>query len=247
VVWFEKNIKVRGGLTVKESIAINFLLSTSNLPFTIALGFMVGIGMLEVVTMLLGTGASSLIDSLLPEVNMEVNLSLPDVGVAGSPGALSKFLDWLRLGRVPVLALLVLFLFSFGITGLIFQSISQHTVGFLMPGIVASVPAFLVSIGFLRLTGGALAKIIPKDETEAVSEDSFVGRVAVITMGTAKRGQPAQAKLQDQYGQVHYVMVEPDSDGVTFETGSEALLVLRNGGVFIAISNPSGALVDSSD
>ncbi|MEL6964311.1 MAG: OB-fold-containig protein, partial [Pseudomonadota bacterium] len=73
---------------------------------------------------------------------------------------------------------------------------------------------------------------------------SFVGRVATITLGSARLGQPAQAKLQDQHGQTHYVMVEPDRQDITFEQGSRVLLVARARGVFRAIKNKNNALID---
>ena len=87
-----------------------------------------------------------------------------------------------------------------------------------------------------------MARIIPKDETEAVSEKSFVGCVATITIGTASKGKPAQAKLRDRLGNTHYVMVEPDIDGQFFETGSEVLIVMQTGSVFTAIANSNPSL-----
>jgi hypothetical protein len=211
---------------------VDFFMATENLPFTIALGLMVGIGLLEGFTTLLGFGIFSFIDSLVPDVNLDVDVNI---------------LGWFHLGQVPILVLLVLFLFSFGTIGLIFQSIAQNTVGLMLPWMVASVGAIVVAMGFVRIACWALAKIIPKDETEAVSESSFIGRVAVVTIGTAKRGRPTQAKLRDEYGQTHYVMVEPDSDHDTFGVRSNVLLVKRAGAIFYAIPNPSDALVDQSD
>ncbi|MEZ5581571.1 MAG: DUF1449 family protein [Candidatus Competibacteraceae bacterium] len=40
--------------------------------------------------------------------------------------------------------------------------------------------------------------------------NQFIGRVAVITLGTAGYDSPAQAKLRDQHGQTHYIMTAPD-------------------------------------
>ena len=96
----------------------------------------------------------------------------------------------------------------------------------------------------MRICGGILGRIIPKDETESVSEESFVGRVAVITLGQAAPGKPAQARLSDQHGQAHYVMLEPDTDNAVFEQGTQVLIVSHEGAVFKAIENPSAALTD---
>jgi hypothetical protein len=153
----------------------------------------------------------------------------------------------LNIGRVPVLVLLVLFLFGFGIAGLAIQSITSNTFGSLLPGIVASAPALIVGLFFMKLMGRMVARLVPKEETEAVSEKSFVGRIAVITTGRARAGQPAQGKVYDQHGHCHYVMVEPDVKEDIFETGHQVLLVKQEGARFLAIKNPKAALVDQPD
>lgn len=80
------------------------------------------------------------------------------------------------------------------------------------------------------------------DETDAVSEKTFIGRVAKITLGKAEINSPAQAKLKDEHGQNHYIMVEPDIQGDVFETGRLIILVSRVGTIFKAISNDKPAL-----
>ncbi len=223
---------------------IEFIAAGENLPFTVALGLMAAIGLLEGVAALIGLGISGVLDSMLPDVD------LPDIDAdadfdlhAGS--GLTKLLGWLHVGRVPVLVLMIIFLTSFGLCGLALQWFASNTIGFLLPALVASIPSFLAALPCVRVAGGLLAKVIPKDETSAVSEDSFVGRVATLTLGTARRSEPAQAKLRDQFGQTHYVMVEPDETEEEFEAGTQVLLVKRSGSIFQAIKNTSDALVDS--
>lgn len=218
-----------------------FVLEAGNRPFAIALGLMFGIALLEGTMTLLGAGLSGAIDSLLPETDADVDLDMdvgPDVGdvdgagadfgdstigqaEVGSPGALSRLLGWLCVGKVPVLILLVAFLTVFGLSGLVLQSIVQGLTGLLLQASLASIPAVIVAVPSVRVIGTGLAKLIPKDETTAVSTDSFVGRVATITLGTARKGEPAQAKLTDRHGQTHYVMVEPDSEATVFEAGDD--------------------------
>ena len=116
--------------------------------------------------------------------------------------------------------------------------------GYLLPGFAAAVMVFFISLPFVRMFGGLLARIIPKDETDAVSEDSFIGRTATITLGRASKGSPTRAKLTDHHGTTHYIMVEPDIDDEIFEQGSSVLLVSRVGAVFKAIRNTSVVLND---
>ena len=111
-----------------------------------------------------------------------------------------------------------------------------------LPGLIAIVPVFFASMPFVRMINAILVKIMPNDETEAVSTNTFIGRVATIGQATAKNGLPAQAKLHDQHGQAHYVLVEPDEASIELGPGTEVLLVRRSGAKFFAIVNPSAAL-----
>ena len=220
---------------------INFLLASQNMPFTVALAVMLIIAFLEGVSTLLGAGIFSFIDSLLPELDIDADIDSPDFE---SSGLFSKLFSWLRIGEVPAIMLLVIFLTAFGLIGLGFQSFAQRTLGSLLPGSFASIIAVLLSFPIVRLCGGILGKIMPKDETEAVAETSFIGRIAVITLGHASPGNPAEAKLSDKFGQAHYVMVEPDESDERFDNGTRVVLVSQQGAIFKAIRNKSDALVD---
>lgn len=238
---------------------ISFILAPQNLPFTIALAIMFAIGLLEGVSTVLGFGLSSFIDSILPDVDLDFDVDAdldadvdldgdaPDLSEVGSATALSRLFGWLNIGRVPVLVLLVLFLFGFGISGLVVQSVVDNNFGGLLPGVVATLPALFIGIFFMKFLGRMIARIVPKEESEAVSEKSFVGRVAVITTGRAKVGQPAQGKVYDRHGHPHYVMIEPEAAEDIFETGRQVLLVKQSGARFIAIVNPKAALVDQPE
>ena len=220
---------------------ITFLLASQNMPFTVALAVMLIIAFLEGVSTLLGAGIFSFIDSLLPDLDIDADMDIPDFE---SSGPFSKLLSWLRIGEVPAIMLLVIFLTAFGLIGLGLQSFAQRTVGSLLPGSFASIPALLLGFPIVRLCGGILGKIMPKDETEAVAETSFIGRIAVITLGNASPGNPAEAKLKDKFGQTHYVMVEPDVSDERFENGTQVVLVSQQGAVFKSIRNKSDALVE---
>lgn len=246
----------------------DFILADGNLPFAVALGLMLGIAVLEGTMTMLGAGISQAIDALLPESLGEVDIDVDgdfdvspdiadingtgadfgdaDIGNAsvGATSALSKVLGWLCVGRVPVLILLVAFLTVFGLTGLIVQSLIQGVTGAMLPSSLAAIPAIIVAVPSIRIIGTGLAKLIPKDESSAVTVNSFIGRIATITIGTARAGQPAEAKLRDAHGQTHYVMVEPDNPDDEFEVATQVLLVARSGSRFQAILNTSSALVD---
>jgi len=217
----------------------DFLTASGNIPFSVALVLVLALAMLEGVGMLIGAGLSGFIDHLLPNVDMHADL--PHVE---SPGAVSEILGWLYIGKVPFLVVLITLLTSFGILGLIMQSIVQSLFGLVLPSLLAAPVALFGALPLSRSLTAGIARIMPRDETEAVSADSFIGRVAVIITGTARHGYAAQARLNDQYGQTHYVMVEPDSAEEALPSGSEVLLIKKNGTRFIAIINPKSVLVD---
>lgn len=200
----------------------------------------IAIALLEGIGTLFGAGISNALESIFPEADIDVDIEGPDMD---SPTALSRILSWLRIGQVPVLVLMVIFLVTFGLAGLILQNTLLTMFGFMLPASVAWIGPFALALPTMRVFGGGLAKIIPKDETSAVSHDSFVGRVATITLGKAESGKPAQAKVRDSHGKTHYIMLEPDLKEEIFEQGSEVLLVKRSGSVFYAINNTNSSLV----
>ena len=214
---------------------VEFLIASENTAFAVALAVMLGIAVMEGALTLIGAGLSNVIDAMLPDVDVDIDFEAEiDIGKGGelaasSQSGLSRLLGWLMVGRVPALVLLVVFLTVFGLSGYIMQAFVQGMTGFLIPGSIAWVPALVVTFPVVRVTGKGLAKLIPKDNTTAVSSNSFVGRMATIVTGTAAKNQPAEARLKDSFGQSHYVLVEPDVDSETFRTGAKVLLVSKNG------------------
>lgn len=216
---------------------MEFFLAQENIPFTVAILVMVFIAILEGVGALLGLGITNLIESLLPDIDIDV--SGPDID---SNTTLTHFLGWLRVGEVPFLILLIVFLTWFGILGLLLQKTIYIFTNAMLPNYLASIPAVLGALPCVRVFGGLVNKIMPRDETEAVSTDSFIGRIAVLTLGSASNGSPAEAKLTDKHHQTHYIMVEPDNAGVTLNQGESVLIVRKAGTIFKVIRNTNKSL-----
>nr|WP_320048603.1 YqiJ family protein [uncultured Desulfuromonas sp.] len=220
---------------------MGFISSGPNLPFSISLAILLLIALLEGVGMLFGLGLSTLLEGLVPDLDLDFDADLPD---SSSPFALSRLLGWLRFGEVPALMLLVIFLTAFGLIGFSIQLLAQKSFGAFLPAFLASLLSVFVSLPVVRVLGGGLAHILPKDETSAVSDKSFIGRIAVITLGTAQQGSPAEGKLIDKHGQAHYLMVEPDVVDDAFQQGEQVLVVSKKASVFRAIRNVNQSLVD---
>ncbi|SDU06702.1 YqiJ family protein [Desulfobacula phenolica] len=239
---------------------IGFMLQSQNWPFMVSLTIMVMIACLEGVSTLIGMGFSSMIESLIPDFNMDVDADMdvdanagansgigPDHPNISTTGILTKTFGWLRIGQIPVLIILIAFLTIFGLVGFFIQSVVVKITGHLLPGIIASAISFLLTLPLVRAATGIIVKIMPKDETQAVAEKSFIGRIAVITLGKASKNNPAQAKVRDKFGTAHYVMVEPDIDDENFAQGDQVLIVKQTGFGYKAIHNATAALQEMDE
>ncbi|MCK0068078.1 YqiJ family protein [Kordiimonas laminariae] len=208
---------------------IDFVLQAENLPFAVALALLVLIGLIEGVGMLLGFAVSGLLDNLFPDADLDMDADI------GDHGAFGELLTWLRVKEVPVIAILIAFLTSFSIVGFAIQQVLFSITSWMLPAVVAAVIAVFASLPGVRLFAGVLAKIMPRDETSAISRNEFIGHTATITLGVAATGSPAEAKFRDKHGTTHYLMVEPDNKGEEFSQGSDVLIVREEGARFFAI------------
>lgn len=221
------------------------LTAAQNLPFSIALAIVLLLGVLEVVGLLLG-GISSLSiegpdlhgpDLHGPDLHADGDFHLDDDGFFG------HILGWLHAGQIPATIIGIVFLLNFGVAGLGLQYLLKAGSGSMMPAWLASIFAFIIALPGTRLGGGLLKPILPRDETEAVSRESFLGCEAQITIGTAGYGRPAEAKLRDKFGRSHYVMVEPDKAEETFPSGTRVLILKKHGDIF-RVMNVNDATIE---
>ena len=210
----------------------DFLTAAGNLPFTVALAVMLLLLVVEIIGFIAGLGVSDFLHAHLPEFG----------DADGAEVAGDKFLGWLLLGRVPALILLAIFLCSFGLLGLALQGVLRGTSMGALPGWLAALIVLPLSLPFVRVIGLALARVLPRDETQVASRRSLMGHVGTIVIGTARRGSPAQAKVRDEVGQVQYVMVEPLDDDDAFAAGEPVLLRTQQGAVF-GVTRPDAALL----
>jgi Inner membrane protein YqiJ, OB-fold/Inner membrane protein YqiJ, N-terminal len=198
-------------------------------PYALATGLLVAVAATEALALLIGMSTSLWHDGAV--------FDHPD-GFAG------ELLGWLHIGKVPILVILVIFLTTFAVAGFAAQLVAKFIFGYFMPLPAGVGVALVAGVCGVRVFGVMLGKIIPKDETTAVADASLVGRVGVIVIGTAHAGRPAQARLRDEHGTTHYVMVEPEEPDQSFMSGQSVLLVRHlSGRRFHAIHNPKPELL----
>lgn len=203
---------------------MEYFIAAESLPFTLATLFVVIIGCVEFVALMAGFDVSGLLDHILPE-----NLD----------GAADSWLGWLHVGKVPLLVLLVIGLTAFAMIGFALNAVVHGLFGFYPLPLLSTFIAFVCALPVVRVMGAAIGRILPKDESSAVSLDTLVGHVAVVLSGTAKAGYPAEARVRSEHGQTFYVRVEPEGDAMAFGAGESVLLVKQiSGSRFMAIANP---------
>jgi len=203
------------------------LFAVETWPFVVATVLLLLITAAEGLALLAGISVFHWLDHWLPGVSH------------AEQGALDKGLGWLHVGRVPMLALLVIFLAAFAMTGFALNMVAHRLLGLWVP-VWLSIPVAAVAVlPIVRILGTGIGRLVPSDESFAVTLDSLVGRVATVLGGTARNGYPADAKVLNQHGQMLYVMVEPDTADAIFEAGASVLLVRQIAGTRLSGSaNP---------
>ncbi|WP_300975523.1 OB-fold-containig protein [Sphingomonas sp. LHG3406-1] len=200
------------------------LLSPANAPFAVALVLMILIGLVEA-----------------------IGLGLGSVDVDASLHAEGDFLGWLGIGQVPLLILLILFLGLFAMVGFALQQLAGGLLGAPLSPWLAGPAAAALGLPLLGITARGAARILPRDETTAILRDSLIGKRATVTVGIARLGSPARARVIDQHGQPHFVMVEPTDERTAAGEGQVLLLVRREGDIFIGLAEGEELQLDIDD
>lgn len=220
-----------------------------NLPFAVALGLFFLIGILQTVSLLTGLSLFGWIDDLIPDFDLDNDFDVggdldADLDVDGEAGPstvaeaslVAQIFAWMNFGKVPFIISFLAFLFLFSCIGYNVQlALSEAGLG-LLPSLIIAPPVFLVALFPLKWANALLGKVIPKDETNAVSSHTFVGRVAEITIGEATHQRTAEAKLKGPLGRTHYIMVRADRAEDHFPQGTHVLIVGEEEGHFTAIA-----------
>ncbi|MFT6024724.1 MAG: hypothetical protein ACI9PY_002855 [Ascidiaceihabitans sp.] len=222
---------------------ISLFLEPHSMPFAIALAIVAGLFILEILSSFLGATVLGLggegpdIDIDVEadfDLSADIDIEAPGID-AEMPEGPSGLLSWLGARDVPFLIWLVSFLTMFGLAGLIIQSVITTTFGAPLPVLIACPLAFVPALGVTRVIANWVALLMPKTETSAMRTRFLGGHRGTITQGTAMRGKPAEAKIKDRHGNVHYLRVEPLDDHGVFEQGADITLIRKRGDHFFVI------------
>lgn len=205
---------------------ISSLFAACNYPYLGALAFVVCIAAAEVFSLMLGHLLSAALDT-----HIDID--------GDAAGAFPQLLNFLNVGRVPLLIILCLFAGIFGLSGILAQHAwtSLSGAGPLSNSLLAPV-CLAGSVLAVHFVGKFLSRWLPKDESTAISEALFIGRMAEITGPEARPGMPCEAKFTDKHGQTHYLLLEPEEEYV-FRKGDRVLITGRLSDTrYLAETNP---------
>ncbi|MGZ9723647.1 OB-fold-containig protein [Rhizobium miluonense] len=192
-------------------------------PFAIAAMILIGLTVIEILSMLLGFSLSEFIGK--PHFD-------------GHAGVLAGLLSWINIGGVPLLILIMLLLGMFAITGFAVQTVAD-SISAPLPAIVAVLPATVLTIPLVRGSTRTIARLIPRDESYAVDSANFVGRTGTVTIGPLDQGLPGRVSVKDAYGNWHQLRASAAKGENPLPIGAKVLLVDRKADIFVAVSAPS--------
>lgn len=177
-----------------------FLLEYDLMPFHFCVLALILLSMAETFGNYLGLRPSNIIKKIAPSV------------VTDYPLLQVKF------SKVLILVFLLL---NFSFAGYCLQLISFASQQQFLAWYYAILPALVIAIFFTVFMIHCLDQVIkPKFQS---ARPNLLGRLATISSGNAKPGFSAQARVRDEFGQLHYVQVEPEFGELEFQ--SQILLI----------------------
>jgi hypothetical protein len=233
-------------------------------PFSIAALILLGLLLIEIATLLAGKPLSAVIDHAVGHdgVHLDAGHVEPAGGTAldhaidHSPhgakpegqhqGAFGTALDWLNAGRVPLLVLIIALLAAFAGLGMVLQTVVSIA-GFYLPGLLAMVLVIAPAVICTRHLSRAVARVVPRDESYAQSGADFVGLVGEVTVGPARRGVVARARIRDRHGNTHWPRIEPADPEQVIPAGASVLVIEARPGGTLAVTTADARLTDGRD
>ncbi len=192
----------------------------ANIVFSISLSLMLMFAALEFILLFLGGGSQSVFDQVFPEDPADLELrSKQDHSLIG------KLLTWLYLDQLPLFIGLIIFLATYGLIGLITQSLIEHVTGNLLSGWIISPACLFLCMPLVQFNAKIAEKILPKLQHATLGTEELIGCKATI-LGETRLNAPAPAEVQDQFGRKHYILVVPASNE-TLQQGQAVVLIKK--------------------
>ena len=200
-----------------------FLTDMNLIPFHLSLILLIAISMVETVGYYFNFQPSKFFKKLFPN------------RIKNSPLINVKFSKTL---------ILIFLLLNFSVAGYYIQFILYAKFETFAPFYYVIIPAFVIAIFFTVFMIHCLDQVIkPKPKNK---HTNLIGRLATISSGNARPGFSAQARVRDEFGQLHYVQVEPEFGELEFQ--AQIILVKQKKSHYIAkkIASPNNLFYKES-
>lgn len=179
---------------------VEFLLNYYFLPFNLSVMALVILSMAETIGIYIGIRPSIFLKRFLPR------------WLSHSPLFNVKFSKVL---------ILVFFLINFSFAGYFLQLSVFAKQHFFISPFYLILPALIIAIFFTVFMIHCLDQVIKPQVDHQFG--TLLGRLATLSSGNARPGFSAQARVRDEFGQVHYVQVEPEFGEL--EVQSQVILI----------------------
>jgi len=203
------------------------ILSPDVYPFTVAAGVMLGLVLIEGASLAIGASVSGFVDHALDL----------DHGVDHGHGNGGGLLNWFNVGGIPFLALVILVCAGFAASGYAIQGVARPLAGPL-PVWLAAAGALAATVPITRWGSRLVARVVPRDETYAVSLGDLVGRTAKVMVGPLDQGLPGSVSCTDAHGNLHTLRAVAAEGQPPIDPGEPVLIVDRDGSVFTVVPAP---------
>ena len=147
-----------------------------------------------------------------------------------SPTTRQHLLQRLDAVSLPFFDIALLWLSSMAISGVLLQLLCCYALEHTVFSLYLLIPACIIAIFATRWLSHWLTQV----QTATISnlEPLLLGRLATISSGNARPGLSATAQLRDQFGNIHYVAVEPEFGELAVD--DEVILFAKKEQVYLA-------------
>jgi len=186
-----------------------FLLDSNLIPFHVSLIILILLSVVETIGYYFNIKPSSFFKSFFPHY------------LTSSPLINVKF---------SKLLIIIFLLLNFSVAGYVIEFIIFAKFHTFIPAYYIFIPVLIIAVFFTVFMIHCLDQVIkPK-----VKRKNFVliGRLATISSGNARPGSSAQARVRDEFGQLHYIQVEPEFGEL--ELHSQIILIKQQKSHYIA-------------
>lgn len=205
-----------------------FLFAEPFTIYTISLLFLLGLCVLEILFFFVGMSLGKL-------AHFDVDLDLDyDFNVDLDH---AQDLNFLNLGKVPFLVILLSFAGLFTFFGMGTHILSNNIFGTYISNFIVAPASIGLSAFFTSSITGLWRKYFPSEETYAVNDKNFIGFKGKVVGNRMDDENPCQVSFVDKFGTKHYMMAKPAIVGDVMYEGDDVFLVKKEAsGLYYVLS-----------